>query len=136
MELRQPTLKDVLTTIYEKTGLNFSIPEQSYSTTKVPHFKNLGDGYQAIKTIGRVFQIDDYIWQQQDSGVVYVGSWSDSRWPDRAAEIPTRFFNRQLSSQSAELATIPQLRPGALLNQKRLNSVELNGSFMVVTWSN
>lgn len=134
MELRHPTLVDVLKSVHGATYLNFSIPEKKYSTTKVPHFKNLGNGYQAIDTIGRVFAIDDYIWQQQGNGVVYAGSWADSRWPDRAVEFPESMFKAHLSSQSAEISAVPELRPGAVVNGKRVLKVEFAGNFMALTW--
>lgn len=134
LNLRHPTLKDVLTAVHAATKVNFSIPEKKYSTTKVPHFSNLGNGYQAIDTLGRVFQINDYIWQQQGGGVVYVGSWADSRWPDRAVEFPESMFKAHLSSQSAEISAVPELRPGAVVNGKRIVKVEFAGNSMMLTW--
>lgn len=134
LDLRHPTLKDVLTAIHAVTKVNFSIPDKKYSTTKVPHFANLGDGYQAISTLGRVFEIDDYIWQQQGGGVVYVGSWADSRWPDRAVQFPETMFKAHLSSQSAEISAVPALRPGVVMNGKRLTKVEFMANAMMLTW--
>lgn len=134
LELRLPTLNDVLTSMHSYLQLNFAIPDQSYSTTKVPHFKNLGDGYQALSTVGRVFRIQDFIWQQKNNGVVYVGSWADSRWPDRGVQFPERLFKEHLSSQSAEIAAVPGLMPGAVMNGRRLSRVEFSGNSMAVTW--
>lgn len=135
LSLRHPTLKDVLTAMHAATGLNFALPEQKYSTTKVPHFDNVGNGYQAIRTLGRVFKIDDVIWQQQGQGVIYVGSWADSRWPDRAVTFPESLFKAHLSSKSAEIAAIESLRPGVLMNNRRLTRVEFSGSTMIITWA-
>ena len=114
--------------------LNFSIPDQKYSTTKVPHFSNLGNGYQAVETLGRVFEIDDYIWQQQGGGQVYVGSWADSRWKGRDVELDDLMFKAHLSSQSAEIAAVPGLMPGAVVNGKRLTHVEFAANSMMLTW--
>lgn len=134
LNLRHPTLKDVLTAVHARMALNFSIPEQKYSTTKVPHFSNLGNGYQAIDTLGRVFSIDDFIWQQQGGGVVYAGSWADSRWNGREVAFPETMFKAHLSSQSAEIAAVPELRPGAVINGKRLTKVEFAANSMMLTW--
>jgi hypothetical protein len=134
LNLRHPTLKDVLTAIRAATQLNFSIPEAGYSTAKVPHFANLGNGYQALAAIGRVFAIEDYLWQQQGGGLVYVGSWPDSRWPERAVAFPDSIFRAHLSTQSAEIAAVPALRPGVLLNGSRLTRVEFAGTAMTITW--
>jgi hypothetical protein len=134
LNLRHPTVKDVLTAIHAATQLNFSLPEAGYSTAKVPHFANLGNGYQALAAIGRVFAIEDYLWQQQGGGLVYVGSWSDSRWPERTVAFPDSIFRAHLSTQSAEIAAVPALRPGVVLNGRRLTRVEFAGTAMTITW--
>lgn len=134
MELRHPTLVDVLTAVHDKTGLNFSIPDKAYSTTKIPHFKNLGNGWQAMTGAARAFQIPDFVFQQQGGGVVFVGSWSDSRWASRSVSLPASMFMTQLSSRSAEIAALAELRPGAMMNGNRVNRVEFMQNSMIVSW--
>ncbi len=135
LNLRHPTLTDVLTAIHGVTQLNFSVPDAGYSRKKVAHFDNVGTGYQALSQIGRVFGIDDLIWQQQGGGVVYVGAWADSRWPSRGVQLPESMFKQHLSSQSAVIAAIPELRPGAVVNGRRLTRLEFADNSMVMTWT-
>ena len=99
------------------------------------NFFNVGSGYQAMTAIGRLFAIPDYIWQQQ-SGVVYVGSWADSRWAGiNNMALPANLFDGQSAQNSAKVAAIPQLRPGLRINGKRLTSVEFEKNHMVIAWT-
>ena len=134
LNLRHPSLADVLTAIHAVTQLNFSVADRDYSRRKMPHFANVGTGYQALSLLGRVFGIEDLIWQQQGMGVVYVGAWADSRWPARQVQFPESMFKAHLSSQSAEIAAVPELRPGAVVNGKRITNLEFAGNSMVVGW--
>lgn len=134
MNLRHPTLRDVLSAIGEKTGLMFSAADKAYSTTKIPHFANVGNGYQAMDSIGRSFRIDDYIYQQQGEGIIYVGSYADSRWAEKTIDIDVSYFKDHLSSNSARIAAIPAMRPGATVNGKRITGLEFAGNFMTMSW--
>lgn len=134
LNLRHPTVIDVLMAIHAETQLNFSVPEAAYSRKKMPHFAHVGTGYQALSLIGRVFGIDDMIWQQQGGGAIYVGSWADSRWPSRQVQFQESMFKSHLSSQTAEIAAVPELRPGAVVNGRRLKSLEFTGNSMLITW--
>lgn len=75
LDLRHVTMLEVITEIHKKTGLTFSIGNGDYSMTKVANFYNLGNGYQAMQSMERVFKIPNYLWQQQGDGVIYAGSW-------------------------------------------------------------
>ena len=135
MNLRHVTLREVLDEIRKLTGLSFSVPAAAYSDRKIPNFYNLGTGYQAMTLIERVFQIPDFIWQQQGHGVIYVGSWADSRWADiDSLTVSESLFDGHSEQSSARLPAIPQLRPGMRINGKRLTRIEFEGSHMVVSW--
>ena len=135
LNLRHVTLRDVLAEISNTTGLEFSTPDTSYATTKVANFYNLGTGYQAMAAIERVFNISDYIWQQL-SGVVYVGSWADSRWASvKNMILPAKIFNEHGNQNSAKLFAAPNLRPGVRINGNRINAIDYSGSNMVLKWT-
>ncbi len=135
MNLRHVSLHDVLADISRMTGLSFSVPAAGYSDRKVPNFYNLGTGYQAMDLIGRVFQIPDFIWQQQGRGVIYVGSWADSRWAKLAPlTVADQLFDGHSENASARLPAVPQLRPGMVINGQRLTRIEFEDSHMVVSW--
>jgi hypothetical protein len=132
--LRNKTLKELLTEVKTITGCGFSLPQSSYASTPVPYFVNTGTGFHLLNKLAQVFGIDDFTWQQKRDGLVYVGAWSDSHWIDVPVEVPAAVLDKQLSTQTAELMAIPGLRPGYLLNEKRLYSVRLQGAKMVVSW--
>lgn len=134
LALRNVTLKEVLTKVKEITGLDFALPTADYVTKKVPYFFNTGNGFHLIKALADVFSISGYLWQQRRDGLIYVGSWSDSHWPDTPIHIPSAVMDKQLATQSAEIMAIPGLRPNYLLNDKRLTSVRMIESKMVVSW--
>lgn len=133
MNLRHPNLNDVLAEMSDKTDLKFITPDKPYTTFKIPHFANLGNGYQALDTVGRAFKVPDYFWQQQQDGSTYVGSWADSAWPDRDIDLPEEYFDDH-HDKSAVIPAVPSLRPGVQLNGKRVKQVEFSGSYMTVTW--
>lgn len=134
MNLRHPTLDDVLAEMSDKSGVNFITPEQPYASFKIPHFANLGNGYHALDTVGRAFKVPDYFWQQQADGSTYVGSWADSVWPDRGIDLPDEYFDDQYD-KSAKIPAIPLLRPGVELNGKRIKQLEFADTFMTLTWT-
>ena len=109
--LRHVNLKEVLAEITRLTGLKFSVPDLPYANRYVANFYNLGNGYHAMDSIQSVFSIDDYFWQQQGHGVIYVGSWADSRWTDRPAKVPPRMFD-QHGRESARVAAISDVETG------------------------
>ncbi|MEQ1636728.1 MAG: hypothetical protein ABL903_08540 [Methylococcales bacterium] len=133
LNLRHPTLRDVLTAVYDKSGVNFALPDAPYAQAKIPHFANIGSGYHALMHIGIAFKVADYFWQQQANGVVFVGSWHDSAWPDRDIDLPDDWFTDQYS-QSGQIPALPSLRPGAVVNGQRVKSLRFQGNFMTVGW--
>ncbi|WP_027179774.1 hypothetical protein [Maridesulfovibrio bastinii] len=133
VSLRHPTLKDVLEQYTQKTGLVFIIPEHGYSIKRVPYFQTIGSGFHGISSIGKVFQIDDYVWNPQPDGQIFIGSWKDSRWATRLLKVADKWFHRVLTDGSEVCPIFPALRPGANLNGRRVKQVRLKGHEMVVT---
>ncbi|MEE7625429.1 hypothetical protein V3O24_04585 [Methylobacter sp. Wu8] len=134
LDLRHVTMQEVIADIHSKTGLTFSVGDGAYSRKKVANFYNLGNGYQAMQSMGRVFGIANYFWQQQGHGVIYAGSWQDSRWADLPIELEGGMFTEHLSNNSAKLVAIPALRPGVKLNGNIVTKVDFSDNQMGVTW--
>ncbi|ENY76580.1 hypothetical protein C206_16365 [Pseudomonas putida TRO1] len=136
LNLRHADLRTVLEAISDETGLRFRVPSQAYATTKAPYFYSLASGYQAMDSLARVFSIADLIWQQQGDGEVFVGSWAHSFFGDRSPlQLPVQLFNNYQGNQSAVIAALPGLRPGATINQgERVTSVALAGTEMAIKW--
>ena len=137
LNLRHVDLRDVLTEVSQHTGLRFRVPERAYASVKAPFFYSLAAGYQALDSMARVFNIPDFIWQQQGDGEVFVGSWADSFFGVRAPlQLPAELFDGYQGNQSAMIAALPGLRPGATINQgERITSVALVDNQMAIRWT-
>ena len=136
LNLRHVDLRAVLTEISQHTGLRFRVPEQAYASVKAPFFYSLAAGYQALDSMAHVFNIPDFIWQQPGDGEVFVGSWADSFFGARTPlQLPVALFNDYQNNQSAMIAALPGLRPGASINQgERITQVTLSGNQMAIRW--
>lgn len=137
LNLRHVDLQAVLIEISDKTGLRFRVPDKAYAKVKAPYFYSLAAGYLAMDSLASVFSIPDFIWQQQGDGEVFVGSWADSFFGTRAAlQLPVELFDGYQGNQSAMIAPLPGLRPGATINQgERITSVTLAGNQMAIKWT-
>ncbi|MBS7596934.1 hypothetical protein [Pseudomonas sp. RC2C2] len=136
MNLRHVDLRGVLEEVGRHTGLKFRVPERPYATTRAPFFYSLAAGFQAMESLAQVFNIPDFIWQQQGDGEVFVGSWADSFFAARPAlQLPAELFDSYQGNQSAMIAALPGLRPGATINQgERVTHVALAGNQMAIKW--
>lgn len=136
MNLRHVDMHQVLAEVSARTGLRFRVPDRAYARTKTAYFYNLGAGFQALDSLAQVFSIPDFIWQQQGDGEVFVGSWADSFWGARAPlPLPVELFDSYQGNQSAMVAALPGLRPGAAINQgERVTAVTLAGTQMAIRW--
>ena len=123
--------------IGQHTGLRFRVPEQPYASVKAPFFYSLAAGYQAMDSLARVFNIPDFIWQQQGDGEVFVGSGADSFFGVRSPlQLPVELFDGYQGNQSAMIAALPGLRPGATINHgERITSVALIDNQMAIRWT-
>lgn len=136
LNLRHVDLRAVLAAISEQTGLRFRVPDQPYTGVKAPYFYSLAAGYQAMDSLARVFSIPDFTWHQLSNGEVFAGSWADSFFGARAAlQIPSELFDGYQGNQSAMVAALPGLRPGATINAgERVTSVALANDQMAIRW--
>lgn len=137
LNLRHVDLRAVLVEISQHTGLRFRVPERPYAGVKAPFFYSLAAGYQAMDSLARVFNIPDFIWQQQGEGEVFVGSWADSFFGVRSPlQLPVELFDGYQGNQSAMIAALPGLRPGATVNHgERITSVALIDNQMAIRWT-
>lgn len=88
-------------------------------------------------SLARVFNIPDFIWQQQGDGEVFVGSWADSFFGVRPSlQLPVELFDDYQGNQSAIIAALSGLRPGATITHgERINSVALIDYQMAIRWT-
>lgn len=90
-----------------------------------------------MDNLARVFNIPDFIWQQQGDGEVFVGSWDHSFLGVRSPlQLPVELFDDYQGNQSAMIAALPGLRPGATINHgERITSVALIDNQMAIRWT-
>lgn len=137
MNLRHVDMRAVLADVSSKTGLRFRVPDRDYTRAKAPFFYSLASGTLAMDSLAKVFGIADFIWQQQGDGEVFAGAWADSFFGARAPlQLPPNLFDGYQGNQSAMIAALPGLRPGATINQgERITSVTLAGTQMAIKWT-
>ncbi len=114
MALRNVTGTDVLKAIADKTGLAFNTEDGDWLKQSIPHFINIGCGYDALDLLGKQLGIDDYIWQCQADGSIYVGSAGSTAAAKMIIELPEAFFT-DTSAIGTSCAFLPALRPGQRL---------------------
>ena len=136
ISLRHPTLRDVIAKYAEMTELAFVIPDKPYADTQIPAFYGLGNAFHAMRNLGEVFHIDDYVWFTQGDGRIFVGSWEDSRRKGREIEIPQAVFKNVSADGDRTMTAIPGLRPGCVVNGERVEYIKLSGHQMSFKCSN
>lgn len=135
LNLRHQTLAQVLTAISAKTGLAFVVDDNDMNSLTLPFFYSTGSGYHCMDNLGSMFGIENYFWQQQANGQVFVGNWANSFWANKSPEIGQQWFNKFGAGPRAKIPAMPRLRPGVFLKSLGyINSIRLQGSHMALTW--
>lgn len=88
-------------------------------------------------SLDRVFNIPAFIWQQQGDGEMFVDSCADSVFGVRQPlQLPVELFDDYQGNQSAIIAALSGLRPGATITHgERINSVALIDYQMAIRWA-
>lgn len=134
--LQHPTLRDVTDAVGKATAMRFVLPENTaYTNTPIPHFQHNGSGYQLLDNLGRAFSIPDYVWYQLPDGTVYVGSYADSRFAQTPVDIPQEFAQGGGGGNSLTLPLISAIRPGVIVNGRRITKVDVTDDKMTLTWT-
>lgn len=131
--LRHVTLKVLCDWITGQTGVEFVVPSKPYADKPIPLCTHAGSGYQLLNSLGRLFNIPNYIWQQAADDTVFVGSWEDSKFAEENIEID----ELESLSQGSKMMTIPVnagIRPACLVNGNRITKVRLHGLEYEIEW--
>ncbi|WP_019530660.1 hypothetical protein [Dasania marina] len=133
MALRNVSLSDVLAVITKKTGLNFTL---NHSSNKLlPFFYAMGSGYHNMENLGLAFGIEQYLWQQQPDGNIYVGSLANAPF-NKTIAIPDNYFTNHGVANRAKMALIEKTRPGLNLEGRGIiTTVESSGQHMLLSWN-
>ncbi|EMO1103946.1 TPA: hypothetical protein ACX1S2_003932 [Yersinia enterocolitica] len=134
--LQHPTLRDVTDAVSKSTNMRFVLPENvAYTDTPIPHFQHNGSGNQLLLNLGRAFSIPDFVWYQLPDGTVYVGSYADSRFAQTPVDIPQEFAQGGGGGNSLTLPLIPAIRPGVIVNGRRITKVDVSDDTMTLNWT-
>ena len=134
LTLRHCTASDVLKALSDKTGLAFSLPDKPYAKKKAACFYTASTGLHAIKQLGIVFNIPDFIWYQGEKGEVFVGSYSDSGRIVDSLNIKESLFY-EVKTTEAKAMPLPGFKPGNILNGRIVHSVNVDNSIVGLEWS-
>jgi hypothetical protein len=131
VSIKNASLKDILNIYTRKTGLEFITPETGYSDLKHHTFQSVGNGIHGLDSLGGIFKIKNFFWQQIN-GQVFVGSWDDSKWTGKEMNIPEKFFQDVQLDGTKTLQVLPGLKPGVKVNSEYVTSLQLKEHFMVI----
>ncbi|MBR7631527.1 hypothetical protein KAT72_21680 [Aeromonas popoffii] len=127
------TLRGLLAWLTDQTGLTFLLPQGcDYTDRPIPNFTSAGTGYQLLDNAGRAFGVPDFVWYQQPDGAIFVGSHAHSRWHGKEVTLDPAWSGRQ-AGDTLTLSPVPSIRPGTIINGKRVMRVRLKGDEMTLT---
>lgn len=132
VSIRNASMRDILGVYARKTGLSFIVSDQGYADMPCPAFQSVGSGIHGLDSLGEIFNVQDYIWQQQGDGQVFVGSWADSKWAGKPFTVPETFFEDVQLTGTKTMQAIPGLRPGVQLNGQYITSLQFKEHVMVI----
>ncbi|MGN2614702.1 hypothetical protein [Aliivibrio fischeri] len=133
LSLEHPSMREVINEIEVQTGLDFKLPEADYIDKVIPNFMSSGNGYQCLKAIGRAFGIPDLVWYQHIDQTVFIGAYQDCRFFNKPVKVPQDLSLRH-NGDNVTFAPFPMLRPGAIINEKRISRLDLIGDEMTAYW--
>lgn len=114
LSFRNVIISDVLADLSVKTGLAFSLEKADWNTVSMPHFINIGTGLEALNLLSWQLDIDDFVWQCQPDGSIYLGSRAGAKIYQKVIALPATFFT-DLSARGASCPIVPGFRPGRRL---------------------
>ena len=135
VSLRHCFQRDVFTELATKTALAFvTAGGKSYTSLQASRFFSTerGDGYYALKQTARVFNIPDFVFFQTVDGKVWSGSWEDSQYAANGDILIDPLLFTKQQPNSATSPALPALRPGMMVNGKRLLFVRHNSDHKTV----
>ena len=136
VSIRNASLRDILHVYARKTGLEFLVPDEPYAQRRHHCFQEVGSGIHGLDSLGEIFDIPDFVWQQQRGGKIFVGAWEDSRWAQMPFSVPESFFQDVELDGTKTIQAIPGLRPGVRFNDQYLTSLQLDGHYMRIKCEN
>lgn len=134
ISIEHATMREVLTALGERIGMAFVLPKEAqYTDRPIPNFTSQGTGYQCLAAVGKAFNVPDFIWYQTTNFTIYAGAFEHSRFYGKNVPLDGATTTKQ-SANSISFAPLPMLRPGVIINDKRVKTITLAGDEMSATW--
>lgn len=138
LSMRNTNARDVLKAISEITGLVFKLEDADWNKQAIPYFINIGSGFEALKLLGQELDIEDFVWQCQADGSIYIGSLQSCKLNKKVLRIPAEFFN-ELSASGAGCQLVPGFRPGKRIRIGNgevitIDKATISGENMRINW--
>lgn len=131
ISLRQCQISDVANDISAATEVRFVVGTQGGQR---PRFASHADGFHAVRAIPGVFGLKNFVFFQKTDGMVWLGSWDDAGAAyTENRQIDPKFFIKY-SGSAAVIPALPVLRPGMLVNGKRIESLRLVKHETQIKW--
>ena len=111
--MRNSQLLEILAALGKSSGVIFRTTG-NWTEKSVSHFAALGTGDDALRQIGELSGIQDWVTLEQPDGSLYVGSGQDVKRKKTIFRFDEKIFTA-LSATGADCAFIPSLRPGMLM---------------------
>lgn len=130
--LRHVTMEAVISTLGKKTGLNFVHSNAAYWKTETPFYYSLGTGREALNMVKEAFSLDDFCWQQQADGSIFVGLISELPASAQNFNLDFSICEAMGTDGAWRVSMVPGLLPGAMVSGYKINSINISSNKMVL----
>lgn len=110
---RNSKLAEIIGELQRLSGVAFRTAGD-WPQRPIPHFVNLGSGREALRLIGQLSGVPDWIALEQPDGALYLGSAVKVKRRRQVLRFDAKVFTN-LSATGADCAFMPALRPGMII---------------------
>lgn len=111
--MRNSKLIEIIAALGTAAGVTFRTTG-NWTEKPVPHFASIGTGDEALRQIGELSGLSDWMTLEQADGSLYIGQGQDVKRRKTVFRFDEKIFT-SLSATGADCAFIPSLRPGMLI---------------------
>ncbi|MDH4246533.1 MAG: hypothetical protein OEW39_01815 [Deltaproteobacteria bacterium] len=139
LNLRQPSLREIIAKVEEATGLRFLLPAGAVYLDEHRHqFSHQGSAADALTRLAKEWDLPGAVWYQLPDGQVFWGHWRAGPYTRANLPINSNLITKLNQVDSTlHLPCIPPLRPGMVIESNfrfRINALIYSGEEMTVHW--
>ena len=140
ISMRHVNAETVLKKLSDLSGLEFILQEnQSWKAIEIPHVYNFGSGIDVLEFLGEELEIQNFVWQSQPDGSIYIGSWEGSPMGKATlVKLPANTISN-VTNLGGRIGIIESMRPGAHIKfgnsePTYISTVEIQAETMKLGW--